>query len=159
MSMPGVWATTWGHVSVRGHAHLNGLHCHLGSWRHLRPRLLKTMSGSVVLPWPGSALMSMAQIATKGYIDACGLCYNLWPCWHLKRAMLLPGSWQSGWPELPHKVMMSSGQGCWLGPQQQPGTELIFMVPISTEPCADAQVLDSHLRPCWCLRVLLLQGP
>lgn len=37
------------------------------SWSRL---LLKTMSGSVVLPWLGSELMSLAYDATGGHIDA-----------------------------------------------------------------------------------------
>lgn len=65
--------------------------------------LSRTMTGPVVLPHPGSVLMFMAHVATKGHIDAwdlgCNLCYEgvLGPCCH------------QGHPDL-------SGLCCHLGP-------------------------------------------
>lgn len=44
-------------------------------------------------------------------------------------------------------------------PVFQPESTSIFMAPVITEDCADAQVLSLHLKPCWCLRVMLLPEP
>lgn len=49
--------------------------------------LLRTMSGSMILPQQGSVLMSVAHAATKDHTDAQGLGHNWWPCWY-PRAML-----------------------------------------------------------------------
>lgn len=39
--------------------------------------LLRTKSGSLVLPWLGSVLITLAPVATKGHMDAQGLDQNL----------------------------------------------------------------------------------
>lgn len=82
--MPGIWATTWGCIGVLGppcscgNADLSGLYCHRGAMVTFRPGLLlRTVSRSMVLLKPGSALMSMSRVATNGHKDA----QVLWPGW------------------------------------------------------------------------------
>lgn len=41
--------------------------------------LLSPKSGSMILLWLGSVLMTVACVASKGHVDVCGLCCSLKP--------------------------------------------------------------------------------
>lgn len=112
----------------------------------------------MALPEPGSVLMSKASITTEcrvddrvlsdtwvyvgvqgphchwGHDNLDGLCCHKFPRWYLG-----PGSWVHG----PAATMV------WVE----------VHVPVATGGRWNAQGLDSHLRPWWCPRVLLLPGP
>lgn len=75
--------------------------------------LKKILSGSVILPWPGSLLISVVHGGPRyyqGHMNTQGLEQNLWPYWYL-RAMLSPEPCQSEWPAQPHGAMVLSWPG------------------------------------------------
>ena len=63
-------AVAWGHVSIPWPCWPEWLALPLGPWGHLAQATSRTMTGSV--------LMSVAQIVTKGLIDAWDLDHKLW---------------------------------------------------------------------------------
>lgn len=97
------------HVATKGRMDVWSLGCRLWSCCCLRavvpseshalspgamvisgPRLLpRTMSGFMVLPQLGSALISVAHGNIKGHTEAQGLGSNLWLCWCLRAMPLL----------------------------------------------------------------------
>lgn len=77
--------------------------------------LPKAEPSSMALLHPGSVLMSLSQVTTKGHIDARGLCYNLWPCWW-PRAMLPLGAIQIWVICATTRAMVTCGPECCLGP-------------------------------------------
>lgn len=60
-----------GHAIARGHADLGGLCCQLISGSLLLPR---TTFRSEVLLEPGSALISVIHVTTRGHVNVLGLC-------------------------------------------------------------------------------------
>lgn len=42
---------------------------------------------------------------------------------------------------------------------RSPGSSVMPIVPVTTNDTENAQILVSHLRPCWCPRVTLILGP
>lgn len=122
--------------------------------------MLRTMSGSVVLPRLESVLMSVVCVVMKGHTDACGLGYNLWLCWY-PSSMKPPASCQSEWAVLLHVVMALSQARLLLRSKfgsvalLQPNSELISMTPDSIKSLVYAWGLISHLSPCWCTRAVM----
>lgn len=88
---------SWGHIDV------SGLHWYLEtieiSWSVL---LLWAMSGSMLLLQPGSVLVFVAHVTSKGHADVCDLCSCLKPCWCLwvvllTGAILVWVAWTATW--------------------------------------------------------------
>lgn len=114
--------------------------------------MLRTMSGSLVLPRLGSVLISMVCVVMKDHTDVCGLGHNLWPCWYTTH-MKPPASCQSEWAVLPHGVMALSQARLLLRDKfgsvalLQPESELISMTPDSVKSLVYTWGLSSHLSP------------
>ena len=71
-----------------------------------RPELL-LRAMSVALQQPGSVLMFVAHVATKGHTEALGLGHNLWPSWCLRTVPSLQPCWFK-WLVLPPWALVLS---------------------------------------------------
>lgn len=79
----------------------------LSEWTVLPPEVmvisrfiltLSTIPGPMVLPKPGSLLIFMIYVTTKGHVDAGGLCCRLCPCWYswnIQEAILMWVAWDT----------------------------------------------------------------
>lgn len=99
----------------KGDIDLGDLYCHRGHVTYGSKLLWRTMSGSMVLPKPGSVFMPMIHSSTKGHTDAQGLGHQRWPCGY-PRALWPRGPCRSRWFMLPLGTMKSKGHMLSFGP-------------------------------------------
>lgn len=145
--MPRVWVTTWGHIGVQGpcchwrHDYLSGQRYQFGGHGVIQAPAVAEGHVWVCEPMAESESKSMAPVIIEGYWDARGLGYHLGLHWCL-RAMLI---WMTCGATWGHGNIMSGSVDL-----QWQRSELMFIVPVTTNGCADAWFLTCHLRPCWC---------
>ena len=100
--------------------------------------LLGTKSGFVVLLQPGSVLISMAHVATKGHKDAQNLNHHLWQDWYLRAVCCHSHTDLSSCTAIQGHGVIWAGAAAkghvWvLGP----ASVLMSVVPVTTEDSED----------------------
>lgn len=111
----------------------------------------------MVLPQSGSVLVSLSYFVTKDHTDAWGLGHNLCPWGCLKDMLPLGLCWYE-WPLLSPRAAAKGH--VWIRDPSAAESRVMPMSLVTTDYYyGDGHGLVSHLRPCWCSKVMLCQVP